>query len=126
MYKFKLKPAANDQYRVQFLYNSEIMVWSENYKAKAGARNCIASIKENAVCSPIVDLTNGESDSGYRWEIVKATNGEFFTRFKASNGETMVRSETYPDKRNARNCAESVSKNAPDAVIIDETVSNVA
>lgn len=92
MYKFVIVPAANGQYRVRFLYNSEIMVWSENYTTKASAQNCISSIRANAPGASIVDVSNGESDSGYRWEIVKATNGEYFTRFKASNGETMVRS----------------------------------
>ena len=126
MHKFTIVSAAGDQYRVRFLYNSEIMVWSENYTSKASAQNCISSIKENAPCAPIVDLTNGETGSGYRWEIEKAKNGEYFTRFKASNGETMVRSETYTQKHNAKSCAQSVSKNAPDAVVIDETVSKVA
>lgn len=126
MYRFYVVDAANDQYRVRFQYNAEIMVWSENYTAKASAQNCIASIKSNAPSAPIVDLTVGESGSGYRWEIVKAANGEYFTRFKASNGETMVRSETYASKKNAKNCAESVSRNAPAAPVIDETSSRAA
>ena len=121
MYRFRIKDAANDQYRVQFLYNSEIMVWSENYVSKSSAQNCISSLKAHAPSAPIVDTTIGESGSGYRWEIVKATNGEYFTRFKASNGETMVRSETYTDKRNAIGCAKSVAKNGPEAEVVDES-----
>nr|WP_315903324.1 DUF1508 domain-containing protein [Chelativorans intermedius] len=69
----------------------------------------------------MVDLTKDESGSGYRFEIAGSKNGEFFTRFVASNGETMVRSETYTDKRNAINCAESIAKNAPDAPVEDES-----
>lgn len=126
MYQFKIRAAANNQYRVQFLYKSEIMVWSESFTTKIAAQNNIASIKVHAPNSKFVDLTIGESGHGYRWEIVKATNGEYFTRFKASNGETMVHSETYTQKHNAKNCAVSVSNNAPDAVVIDETVSRVA
>lgn len=126
MYKFTIVKAAGDQYRVRFLYNSEIMVWSENYKTKASAFNCISSIKENAQSSSIIDLTIGESGSGYRWEIVKASNGQYFTRFKASNGEIMVVSETYTQKHNAKNCAGSVSGNASNAAIVDETVSRAA
>ena len=126
MYRFRIKDAANDQYRVQFLYNSEIMVWSENYVSKSSAQNCISSLKAHAPSAPIVDTTIGESGSGYRWEIVKATNGEYFTRFKASNGETMVRSETYTAKHNAKNCAESVSRNAQSAPVEDETAARVA
>lgn len=126
MYTFKIVPSANNQYHVQFLYNSEILVWSENFTTKAAAQNNIASIKENAPNAVIIDLTICQIFYGYRWEIVKATNGQYFTRFKASNGETMVFSETYTAKHNARNCAESVSKHAHDAPIFDETNSKVA
>ena len=126
MYKFKVKDAANGQYRVQLLYNSEPLVWSENYVAKASAQNCIASIKANAKTAPIVDLTLGESATGYRLEIVKSNNGEYFTRFKASNGETMVWSETYTAKHNAKNCAQSVKDNAADAPVYDESTSKAA
>ncbi len=121
MHKFKIVAGANDQFRVQFLYNSEIMVWSENYASKSSAKNCIDSMKKNTPGAPIADLTKGEEGSGYRWEIVEAKNGEFFNRFVASNGETMVRSETYTTKANAVNCAESVSKNSPSADTEDET-----
>jgi uncharacterized protein YegP (UPF0339 family) len=123
MHKFKILKAANDQFRIQFLYNSEIMVWSENYASKAGAKNCIESIKKNAPGASTVDLSKEETGSGYRFEIVESKNGEHFVRFKASNGETMVRSETYASKASAKNCIESVKKNGPDAPVEDETVS---
>jgi uncharacterized protein len=126
MYRFKIKSTSNDQYRVQFVYNSEPMVWSETYVAKASAQNCIASIKVNAKTAPIVDLTIGESAIGYRFEIVKANNGEYFTRFKAPNGETMVWSETYTQKHNAKNCAQSVKDNAALALVVDETIFKAA
>lgn len=126
MYRFRIKDAANGQYRVQFTYNSEPMVWSETYASKAGAQNCINSIKTHASTAPIVDLTAGETGSGYRFEIVKATNDQYFARFKASNGETMAWSETYTSKQNAKNCAESVKKNAKDAPVVDESASKAA
>ena len=126
MYRFRIKDSANGQYRVVFTYNSEPMVWSENYTTKASAKNCIESIKDNAPSAPIVDVSVGESASGYRFEIVEAVNGQFFTRFKASNGETMVWSETYTSKQNAKNCATSVTNNAKDAEIVDETKSKAA
>ena len=41
MHKFKIVAAANDQFRVQFVYNAEVMVWSLAYAiigvAPAGA-----------------------------------------------------------------------------------------
>lgn len=121
MHKFKILKGANDQFRVQFVYNAEVMVWSENYASKASAKNCIESIKKNAPGAATVDLTKEETGSGYRFELVESKNGETFVRFKAANGETMVRSETYASKASAKNCIDSVKKNGPDAPVEDET-----
>jgi len=123
MHRFKIVKAAGEQFRVQFVYNAEVMVWSENYASKASAKNCIESIKKNAPGAATVDLTKDETGTGYRFEIVEAKNGEHFVRFKASNGEAMVRSELYASKASAKNCIESVKKNAPGADTVDETVS---
>lgn len=122
MHRFKILKAASGQFRVQFLYNAEVMVWSENYASKASARNCIDSIKKNAPGASTVDLTKDETGSGYRFEIVENKGGEHFVRFKAANGEPMVQSEAYASKAGTRNCIESVKKNAPDAAVEDETV----
>lgn len=121
MHKFKIVNGANGEYRVQFVYNAEVMVWSENYKSKSSATNCIESIRKNAPGAMVADLSAGEEGKGYRFEIEKAKNGEHFVRFRASNGEIMVRSETYSAKASARNCIESVKKNAPEAPVEDET-----
>nr|WP_258571065.1 DUF1508 domain-containing protein [Flavimaribacter sediminis] len=66
-------------------------------------------------------MTKDDKGSGYRFEIVESKNGQYFVRFVASNGETMVISETYTDKRNALNCAASVAKNAPAAAVEDDS-----
>jgi len=119
-HKFKITPAANDSFKFAFVYNAESIVWSENYKAKASAKNGIESIRKNAPGAPTVDLTKDETGSGYRFEIVGSKDGQFFVRFVASNGETMVRSETYKAKASAVNAIESVKKNGPDAEVVDE------
>jgi uncharacterized protein YegP (UPF0339 family) len=121
MHKFKIVAAKNDQFRVQFVYNAEVMVWSENYASKASAKNCIESIKKNAPGAAVVDLTKEETGKGYRFEIAASKNGETFVRFVAANGEPMVISETYKSKSSAKNCIESVKKNSPDAETVDET-----
>lgn len=126
MYAFRIVDAANDQYRVRFTYNSEIMVWSENFTTKDAAKRNISSLKSNVPGAPIVDLSVGETGRGYRWEIVKSSDGQYYVRFRASNGETMVRSERYTQKHNAKNCASSVSKNAGSARVFDETKDQVA
>ncbi|MCM2473701.1 DUF1508 domain-containing protein [Rhizobium sp. CG5] len=121
MHKFKILKTEKGEFRVQFVYNAEVMVWSENYTAKAGAKNCIESIKKNAPDAATVDVSKDEVGSGYRFEIVESKDGQHFVRFKASNGETMVRSETYASKASAKNCIESVKKNGPSAPVDDET-----
>ena len=121
MHKFKIVAAANDQFRVQFVYNAEVMVWSENYASKASAKNCIESIKKNAPGAAVVDLTKGEEGKGYRFELVASKDGQTYVRFVAANGEPMVISETYKSKSSAKNCVDSVKKNAPGAETVDET-----
>ena len=121
MHKFKIVAAKNDQFRVQFVYNAEVMVWSENYASKASAKNCIESIKKNSPGAAVVDLTKEETGKGYRFEIAEAKNGETFVRFVAAKGDPMVISETYKSKSSAKNCIESVKKNSPGAETVDET-----
>ena len=126
MYAWKILPSKNGQYRVRFEYNGEPMMWSENYTTKAAARNCIDSMQTNAPSAPIVDLTAGESGTGYRFEIDSYGSSQFMARFRASNGEIMVWSEGYTAKHNAKNCAESVKANCATAEIIDETQTRAA
>ncbi|MBX3535256.1 MAG: YegP family protein, partial [Xanthobacteraceae bacterium] len=47
--------------------------------------------------------------------------GEFRVRFKAPNGEKMLSSEGYSSKAAAKNCIESVKKNAAGAEIEDNS-----
>ncbi len=122
MHRFKIVAAKDGQTRVQFVYNSEIIVWSESYKSKASAKNCIASIKKNAPEAAVVDLSGDAKGTGYRFEIVAGKTKGFFVRFVARNGETMVISESYTAKPSAQKAIESVKKNAPGAEIVDETL----
>lgn len=116
-HKFQINAAKNGQFMVRFAYNAEALVWSENYKAKDSAQNCIDSIRKNAPAAPVVDLTKGEKGTGYRFEIAASKDGQTFVRFVAANGETMVRSETYKSKSSSKNCINSVKKNAPGAPV---------
>ncbi|WP_416347100.1 YegP family protein [Devosia sp.] len=119
-HKFHITPAANEQFKFDFSYNGEKIFWSENYKQKASARNAIESLKKNAPGAATADLSKDETGSGYRFEIVKSKDQQFFVRFVASNGETMVRTETYKQKASAVNAIESLKKNGPGADVADE------
>ncbi|MBX3512185.1 MAG: YegP family protein [Xanthobacteraceae bacterium] len=57
----------------------------------------------------------------YKFEIYKDKAGEFRVRFKAPNGEKMLSSEGYSSKAAAKNCIESVKKNAAGAEIEDNS-----
>lgn len=57
----------------------------------------------------------------YKFEVYKDKAGEFRFRFKASNGETMCASEGYAQKASALSAIESIKKNAPDAIVDDQT-----
>ncbi|HEX4961260.1 MAG TPA: YegP family protein [Thermoanaerobaculia bacterium] len=48
-----------------------------------------------------------------KFELKKATNGQFFFHLKASNGQVILASEQYKEKRGAVRGIESVKKNAP-------------
>ena len=119
-HRFKIVSRKNDQFGVQFVYNSEVIVWSESYTSKASARNCIKKLKEKGPDAPVADLTKEEEAKGYRFEIAGSKDGQTYIRFVASNGETMVRSETYKSKSSAKNAINSVKKNGPGAETVDE------
>lgn len=119
-HRFKIVSRANGQFGAQFVYNSEIIFWSENYTTKASAQNCIDSLKKNAPGAETADLSQDEQGKGYRFEIVKAKDGQAYVRFVASNGETMVRTETYASKSSAKNAIESLKKNGPGAEVVVE------
>ena len=119
-HKFNITAAANEQFKFDFSYNAEKIFWSENYKQKASAKSAIESLKKNAPGASTVDLSKDETGSGYRFEIVASKDGQHFVRFVASNGETMVRTETYKAKASAVNAIESLKKNGPGAAVAGE------
>jgi len=120
VHRFKITSAKGGQFVAKFVYNAETMLWSENYASKASAQNCIDSLKKNAPGAPTVDLTKEETGKGYRFEIAGSKDGQFFVRFVAQNGETMVRSETYTRRASAVKCIESLKARAVAAETVEE------
>ena len=49
-----------------------------------------------------------------KFEIDKASNGQYIFRLKAGNGEIILSSEQYTSKGACENGVDSVKKNAPD------------
>ncbi len=77
--KFEIKQGSSEQYRFNLkAANGEIILSSESYKEKEGARKGIESVKKNA-------------PDDARYERKTASNGQPFFVLKAANGEVRVR-----------------------------------
>lgn len=59
-----------------------------------------------------------------KFEIKKATNGEYFFNLLAGNGQIVLSSEMYKAKASAQNGIESVRKNSQEANRFNTEVSN--
>ena len=46
-HKFTIKKNKGGEFVARFLYNSEVIFWTEGYSSKASARNAIASVLKN-------------------------------------------------------------------------------
>jgi uncharacterized protein YegP (UPF0339 family) len=56
-----------------------------------------------------------------KFEIFKGTNGQFYFRLKAENGEIIASSEGYVSKLGAQNGVAAVRRCAPVAQLVDLT-----
>lgn len=56
-----------------------------------------------------------------KFEIFKATNGQYYFRLKAENGEIIANSEGYASKQGAQNGIAAVRRCAPSAQTVDLT-----
>ncbi len=58
------------------------------------------------------------------FEVKKSTDGQFYFSLKAANGERILASELYREKKSALNGIESVKKNALDPARYEKKLSN--
>ncbi len=77
--------------------NYEKVLHSEGYSSKSAAQKGVSSVKKN-----------GATSASY--EILKASNGEYYFNLVAGNGEIVGTSELYGTKSAATKGAESVRK----------------
>ncbi|WP_333991960.1 YegP family protein [Burkholderia orbicola] len=105
--KFELKKAVNGQYYFHLKSaNGEVILASERYEEKSGARNGIASVRENA---PLDE----------RYERKLAHNGEPMFNLKAANHQIIGTSETYKTVQGRENGIAAVKRDAPIAETVD-------
>jgi uncharacterized protein YegP (UPF0339 family) len=58
-------------------------------------------------------MAGEESEMAGKFELKMSSNGQYRFVLKASNGQTILTSELYTEKRGASNGIESVKRNAP-------------
>jgi len=107
--KFVLETGKSGKYRFNLRAgNSQVILTSETYEAKAGAENGIDSVR-----------TNSQDDARYTRKTAK--DGSRFFVLKATNGETIGKSEMYTSAAGMENGIKSVRTNAPGATVVDKT-----
>jgi len=88
--------------------NGQVIMSSQGYADKSGAKNGIDSCKKNA------------PDDG-KFERKTAKNGKFHFNLKAGNGQIIGSSQMYASEAGMENGIDSVKKNAPSAEVKDLT-----
>lgn len=56
MHKFQIVKNSNGQYTAKFMYNSEVIFWTEQYASKVSAQNAIDSIIKNGPNAKIEEI----------------------------------------------------------------------
>lgn len=88
--------------------NGQVILSSQGYEAKSSCLNGIESVRKNS----LEDLS---------FERKESSNGKPFFNLKAKNGQIIGTSEMYESAAACENGIESVKKNAPDALVDDQT-----
>jgi uncharacterized protein YegP (UPF0339 family) len=109
MGKFQIKKRSNDEFQFNLTApNGEIILTSEGYKNRTGCETGIASVKKNA-------------DDDKKYERLISKNNKHYFNLKAGNGEIIGTSEMYESIESRDGGIDSVRRNAPVAVIDDQT-----
>jgi uncharacterized protein YegP (UPF0339 family) len=107
--KFELEKASNGQFYFRLKAgNGEIILSSEQYKAKASATSGVDAVKANAA-------------NDARYERKTSGSQQPFFVLKAANGEVLGKSQMYSAATAMEKGIESVKSNAPSAAVEDLT-----
>lgn len=108
MGKFVISTRKNGEFQFNLKAgNGQTILASEGYSTKAACQNGIESVKKNS-----------QDDS--KFDKLEAKNGKPYFNLKAGNGQIIGSSEMYESTSARDNGIESVKKNAPDAVTVEE------
>lgn len=89
--------------------NGQIILSSQGYANKSGAKNGIESVRKN-------------SQNDDHFERKEAANGKLHFNLLAGNKQIVGSSQMYASKSGMENGIESVKTNAPEAEVADLTV----
>ncbi|VBB47300.1 conserved hypothetical protein [uncultured Paludibacter sp.] len=88
--------------------NGQVILSSQGYEAKSSCMNGIESVRKNSL-------------DDKRFDRKESSNGKPFFNLTATNGQVIGTSEMYESVAACENGIESVKKNAPDALVDDQT-----
>lgn len=109
MGKFVITTRKNGEFQFNLLAtNGQVILTSQGYATKASCLNGVESVKKNA-------------QTKARFDTKVAANGKPFFNLMATNGQIIGSSQMYANEVNMKNGIASVMKNAPEAVVVDQT-----
>lgn len=109
MGKFVITTRKNGEFQFNLLAtNGQVILTSQGYATKASCLNGVESVKKNA-------------QTEARFDKKVAANGKPYFNLMATNGQIIGSSQMYANEVNMKNGINSVMKNAPEAVVVDQT-----
>ena len=107
--KFEITKRSNGEFQFNLKAgNGQVILTSEGYGDKRGCSNGIDSVKKHAA-----------ADANFERKTAK--DGSPYFSLKASNGQSIGKSEMYKSEAARDNGIKSVMENAPGASVVDNT-----
>lgn len=107
---FEIKRAKNKQFYFNLkAANGEIILTSETYKSRTGAKNGIASVRKNG-------------PDGLMYNMKMDRRGQYYFLLTAPNHKVIGKSESYTTAASMEKGIKAVMKNAKSAKLHDLTV----
>ena len=107
--KFVISKRSNGDFQFNLKAgNGQVILASQGYADKGGCSNGIESVRKN-------------SQREGAFEIKTSSNDKHYFLLMATNGQVVGQSQMYASAASCKSGIESVQKNAPSAVIDDQT-----
>jgi len=118
---FRIKKTEAGKYLFNlYASNGQVICTSQQYASEETCRNGIASVKANCLDAAVEDQTvEGYAEQKHpKWEVYTDKGGAHVRfRLTAKNGQSILASQGYTEKRTALAGIDSIKRNAPDAEV---------